>query len=287
MAIGTTTAILGSAALGAGASVIGGKNQSKAVQKAANASQAASDQATAEQRRQFDIANANQQPWLTTGTSALNQLASLYGLQTSQGPNFGSFNEAAYLAANPDVAASIRAGNFGGSGLAHYTEYGRNENRPGTPQAQTGSTGTAPSGMAGFVASPDYQFRLNESQRALTARNAALGIQDSGAAQRAAIQYAGNLASGEFNNYANRLSSLAGVGQTAAQNTAALGANYAGAVGNIGMNNAQSLASSYQQQGANSANMWGNLAGIGSGLLGNFAGFGSATGPGGDLWRLY
>ena len=124
--------------------------------------------------------------------------------------------------------------------------------------------------MNPFFASPDYQFRMNESQRALTARNAALGIQDSGAAQRAAIQYAGNLASGEFNNYANRLSALAGVGQTAAQNTAQLGQNYANAVGNIGMNNAQSLASSYQQQGQNSAQMWGNLAGIGSGLLGHF-----------------
>lgn len=266
MAIGTTAAILGSSALGAGASVIGGKNQSKAAKQAANASQNAADAATAEQRRQFDIANANQQPWLTTGTSALNQLASLYGLQTA--PNATTFNESSYLAANPDVAAAIQNGQFGGSALNHYNQYGKNEARQGGV-TQTGGT-TSGTGMAGFVASPDYQFRLNESQRALTARNAALGIQDSGAAQKAAIQYAGNLASGEFNNYANRLSALAGVGQTAAQNTAQLGQNYANAVGNIGMNNAQSLASSYQQQGANSANMWGNLAGIGSGLLGHF-----------------
>ena len=282
MAIGTTAAILGSAALGAGASAIGSKNQSKAVQKAANASQNASDAAIAEQRRQFDIANANQQPWLTTGTSALNQLASLYGLQTA--PSASAFNSASYLAANPDVAAAIRAGEFGGSALNHYNEYGKNEGRQGGVTQTGGSSGT---GMAGFIASPDYQFRLNESQRALTARNAALGIQDSGAAQRAAIQYAGNLASGEFNNYANRLAGLAGVGQTAAQNTAALGANYAGAVGNIGMNNAQNLGSSYQQQGQNSANMWGNLAGIGSGLLGNFAAPASPTARGGSLWGLF
>lgn len=283
MAIGTTAAILGSSALGAGASVIGGNKQSKAAQKAANASQAASDRATAEQRRQFDIANQNQQPWLTTGTSALNQLASLYGLQTA--PNATTFNESSYLAANPDVAAAIQNGQFGGSALNHYNQYGKNEGRQGGV-TQTGGT-TSGTGMAGFVASPDYQFRLNESQRALTARNAALGIQDSGAAQKAAIQYAGNLASGEFNNYANRLSSLAGVGQTAAQNTAQLGQNYANAVGNIGMNNAQNLASSYQQQGANSANMWGNLAGIGSGLLGQFATPTSPTARGGSLWGLF
>ena len=182
------------------------------------------------------------------------------------------------------MAAAIRAGEFGGSALNHYNEYGKNEGRQGGVTQTGGSSGT---GMAGFIASPDYQFRLNESQRALTARNAALGIQDSGAAQRAAIQYAGNLASGEFNNYANRLAGLAGVGQTAAQNTAALGANYAGAVGNIGMNNAQNLGSSYQQQGQNSANMWGNLAGIGSGLLGNFAAPASPTARGGSLWGLF
>ena len=276
-------ATVGTALLGAGASVIGSKNQSKAAKQAANASQNAADAATAEQRRQFDIANANQQPWLTTGTSALNQLASLYGLQTA--PNATTFNESSYLAANPDVAAAIQNGQFGGSALNHYNQYGKNEARQGGV-TQTGGT-TSGTGMAGFVASPDYQFRLNESQRALTARNAALGIQDSGAAQKAAIQYAGNLASGEFNNYANRLSALAGVGQTAAQNTAQLGQNYAGAVGNIGMNNAQNLGSSYQQQGANSANMWGNLAGIGSGLLGNFAAPASPTARGGSLWGLY
>lgn len=270
MAIGTTAAILGSAALGAAGSVAGSNAQSKAAKSAANASQQATDASIAEQKRQFDIAQQNQQPWLTTGTSALNQLASLYGLQTAQPSAASQFNEAAYLAANPDVARSISAGNFGGSALNHYLEYGQKENRPGTPQAAQASTGPAVTGMNAFVASPDYQFRQDEQARALTARNAALGIQDSGAAQKAAMQYSGNLASGEFNNYANRLASLAGVGQSAANSSAAQGANYASNVGNALTNNAQNLASSYAMQGANTANMYGNLAGIGAGLLGRF-----------------
>lgn len=123
--------------------------------------------------------------------------------------------------------------------------------------------------MAQFQASPDYNFRLNESLRALTARNAALGIQDSGAAQRSALTLAGNQASGEFNNYANRLASLTGVGQTAAQNNAALGQNYASAVGGIAQNNAQNLASSYQNQAAINGQLYQNLAGIGTGLIMN------------------
>lgn len=263
MAIGTTAALLGSAALGAAGSIAGSRAQSNAAKNAANASQQATDAAVGEQRRQFDIGQQNMQPWLTTGTSALNQLASLYGLQTSQTPS--TFNSSAYLAANPDVAAAVRTGQFGGSALQHYNEYGRNENRPGVTNQASG-----PSGMAGFVASPDYQFRQDEQMRALTARNAALGIQDSGAAQRSALQLSGNLASGEFNNYANRLAGLAGVGQTAAQNQAAAGQNFANSYGNLLGQNAQNLGSSYQQQGANSANMWGNLAGIGAGLLGNW-----------------
>jgi len=124
--------------------------------------------------------------------------------------------------------------------------------------------------LSGFNASPDYNFRQNEQARALTARNAALGIQDSGAAQRSALKYSGNLASGEFSNYANRLSALAGVGQTAAGQNQALGTNYANAITGIQQNNGQSLASSYQNQGAINGGLAQNIAGIGAGLANGY-----------------
>lgn len=270
MAIGTTAAILGSAALGAAGSAIGSNAQSKAAGKAANASQQAADATIAEQRRQFDIGQQNQQPWLDTGKNALSVLGGMYGLNNGQGGgSAGGLNWNSYLQANPDVATAIQGGAYGGEGgiagaaQRHYNEYGIGEGRA-APAVSTP--------YDSFLASPDYQFRQDESMRALTARNAALGIQDSGAAQRSALQLSGNLASGEFNNYANRLSSLAGVGQTAAQNTAAAGQNFANSMGQVLGNNAQNLASSYGQQGAASANMWGNLAGIGSGLVGQFGG---------------
>lgn len=260
------------AGVGAAGTIASSNAQSKAAKNAANASQQATDATIAEQRRQFDIAQQNQQPWLTTGTSALNQLASLYGLQrstTSQPGSVSGFNEQAYLAANPDVAASIQQGGFGGSALNHYQQYGQNEGRQGgvATTGQVGAASPVPSGMDAFFKSPDYQFRMDEQGRALTARNAALGIQDSGAAQKAALQYSGNLASGEFNNYANRLASLAGVGQSAANQSAAQGANFANNMGSVLGNNAQNLASSYAQQGAANGQMWGQLAGIGSGLI--------------------
>ena len=63
----------------AGGSIVGGLISSQGAQSAADTAAGASTQASqasiAEQRRQFDINQANQQPWLTAGTGAVNQLA--------------------------------------------------------------------------------------------------------------------------------------------------------------------------------------------------------------------
>lgn len=274
------------AGVGASGTIAASNAQSKAAKSAANASQQATDASIAEQRRQFDIAQQNQQPWLNTGQSALSELAGLYGLSTGGGANASTY---AYLQANPQVKADIDAGYFGGSGDYNSAvnwnrnEYGGAMQNTGRITAggyggaqQVGVTGapsnSASGNLAPFFASPDYQFRQSEQMRALNARNASLGIQDSGAAQKAAIQYSGNLASGEFNNYANRLASLAGVGQTAANTSAQLGQNFANNFGNLQTQNAQNLGSSYMQQGQNTANMWGNLANIGSSALGYWGG---------------
>lgn len=264
---------------GVAGAAIGANAQNKAAKQSAAASQAATDQTIAEQRRQFDIGQQNQQPWLTTGNSALSQLAGLYGLNTqSGGANASTY---AFLQANPQAKAAIDAGHYGGpddynaSVNRFRNEYGNAPDirNPGVGTAQSGQAQQVPGVTAGgsnfgsFFASPDYQFRQDEQMRALTARNAALGIQDSGSAQRSALQLSGNLASSEFNNYANRLASLAGVGQTAAQGQAAAGANFANSMGNVLSNNAQNLASSYAQQGANNANLWSGIGGaVGSGL---------------------
>lgn len=259
---------------GVAGAAIGASATNKAAKQGAAASQQATDATIAEQRRQFDIGQQNQQPWLTAGNSALNQLAGLYGLNTT--PGGASAQTYAYLQANPQVKADIDAGAFGGPGNYdaavnwRRNEYGGVDNGTGSVTAggQQGAAGAGGnSAMNAFFTSPDYQFRQDEQMRALTARNAALGIQDSGAAQRSALQLSGNLASGEFNNYANRLSSLAGVGQTAAQNTAAQGQNFANSMGNVLGQNAQNLASSYATQGANNANLWSGIGGaVGAGV---------------------
>lgn len=267
--------VAAAAALAAGGAIASSSAQKKAAKSAASASQAATDQTIAEQRRQFDLSRSDMQPWLRTGSAAINQLANLYGLgQPAQttGPlnqnyqtsgafllpyNAGGFEQMATLPSNPDYQLNTM-------------QYGAAQ--PVSTNAVSTSQNPQQSAMGQFFQSPDYQFRMNEAMRALTARNAALGIQDSGAAQKAALQQSGNLASGEFNNYANRLSAMAGVGQTAAQNSAQLGSAMAGNIGNALANNAANLSSSYQNRANAQTGLYGSLANLGGGILGYYGG---------------
>jgi len=276
------------AGVGAAGAVASANASNRGQQQAATASQTAADQATAEQRRQYDLSRADNAPWLQTGQSALSQLAGLYGLNQGGGQGQGQTQTQQFPL--PTQGSSVIGGSGFGGGMTgnkyvdgyDFQQYAPAD--PTSPQVNGGggdgyvspsasmTTGTTGGNLAPFFASPDYQFRQNEQARALTARNAALGIQDSGAAQRSALQYSGNLASSEFNNYANRLSALAGVGQTAAGQNQALGTNYANSVGNIAQNNAQNLASSYANRAETNSNLYGGLAGsLSSGLqwLGN------------------
>ena len=257
------------AGVGAGGAILSANASNRGQQQAADASQQAADAATAEQRRQYDLSRADNAPWLATGQSALSQLAGLYGLNTGAQPA----TQGNGVVGQTGFGGDLNGGNGNvTNGLIDPTRFGdaqvqRAISNDG-PQINGGpgdgyKSPTAPTSgnFASFFASPDYQFRQSEQARALTARNAALGIQDSGAAQRSALEYSGNLASGEFNNYANRLASLAGVGQTAAGQNQALGTNYANAVGGIAQNNAQTLGSSYQNQADTRANLYGGIAG--------------------------
>lgn len=77
---------------------------------------------------------------------------------------------------------------------------------------------------------PGYQFRLEQGNKAMNAGLAARGMGNSGAALKSLSRYGQDYASNEFSNAYNRLSSLAGVGQTANQNNQASGSNYANGV---------------------------------------------------------
>lgn len=160
--------------------------------------------------------------------------------------------------------------------------------------------------MGDFQADPGYQFRMSEGTKALQNSAAARGSLNSGATMKALTRYSQGVASDEyqnaynrFNNDAstryNRLSSLAGLGQTANNQVGNAGQNYANQVSQnqIGVGNANAAAQIAQGNAINGAigtgmNSWmqynmmnrlapqvtpavgtfGNVGGSGSGMLG-------------------
>ena len=80
MPVGLVAAGVGAAGAIGGAIISG-----NAAKSAAKTSAQAADRSLAVQQQQFDQTTANNKPFLTTGTSALKQLAGLYGLDTVDG----------------------------------------------------------------------------------------------------------------------------------------------------------------------------------------------------------
>ena len=156
------------------------------------------------------------------------------------------------------------------------------------PYRQTGTDALGRlSGLAGFdptpdasavMAEPGYQFGLDQGRRALEGSAAAGGGLYSGSALKALTRYgndyattkygdAFNRAQSSFGNRWNRDASLAGIGQTANQQSAAAGQNFANNASGIltGLGNAQG--GNALAQGS----IWGNALGqLGGRLAGQF-----------------
>lgn len=278
MPIGLVTA--GVAAAGAiGAAVISSSSSSKA----AKTVQQGADTATAEQQREYNQSRADLQPWLSTGSAALAKLAKLYGLDS--GPaQMPASSVGGTVSGQQPVATGPNGGGLGlnknGNNQFLQPEGGAFSLDPGlyAPQGTTSEPGSTTASQsnsgatdpnADFYQSPDYMFRLSQGLGGVDAGAASRGSLDSGATRKAEIAYAGNLASGEYSNYANRLAAIAGVGQTAANTDAATGASTATNISNIAQNAANNQASSYLAQGQGYANAISQAAGIGSGLITN------------------
>ena len=103
-----------------------------------------------------------------------------------------------------------------------------------------------------FFQDPSYQFRMDESLKGLDQSAASRGRVLSGAQDKAIVDYAGNLASQEYNNAFNRSLttyntnqntdlSIAGLGQNATSQTAAAGASVANSITSNTMNSTNAL----------------------------------------------
>ena len=108
-----------------------------------------------------------------------------------------------------------------------------------------------------FVNDPSYQFRKQQGMDGIESSAAASGGLLSGAALKSLNRYNSDLASQEYGNAFNRLSSVAGTGQTTATNLGQFGAQNAMNQGDYAVNGANAQANGivgaagHRQQGFN------------------------------------
>lgn len=337
---------IGAAILG-GTSLLGGlfgsKSSEKAADKASQASiqaaqieaQAARD-ALAFQRRVYEDQLRLQQPYYGTGTNALAQLGSLYGLY--QAPNFAGGGPAAMASQPAQPAVATQQPTVAGGGqqatrylpgvgnvAPAYADLFAKYNDPAlggfdkwsmdgiSPQDRyaltqnyaqgeadswqdiirgiSGSGGAPaqvaqpqqsqapmfnPTGMGGFYGGPEYELAQNSlgvamdrGMGALDRSAAASGGFLSGAQAKAISDYAQDTnqryVQGAYDQYANRLAALAGIGQTASNAQGNAASQYGANAGNLMQAAGQAQgagvlnAGQYQAGGITGAsNAWGN-----------------------------
>lgn len=113
-------------------------------------------------------------------------------------------------------------------------------------------------GEEDFRASPGYDFRRSEMQKAVDRAMSARGMYGSGARGKALARYADDLATDEYNQEFNRLAALAGVGQTGvSQGMGALGQQ-----GGYELARGQARQSGYDRSSGAAINTLAGLAGM-------------------------
>ena len=239
------------AALIGGGSVLSGILGSRSANRAADAqTDAARQQAELERRALLMQANL-QEPQRGVGYQALGDLSSLYGYTV---PNYTSLQDltrivnggapgtAAFDGVN-DLTMNPRGGIMGGAAgiaqnfIARLAQQRAAGQQPAIAAPQAGQGGQ-PGNMSRFFASPDYQFRVGQAVKGLDRSAAARGGATGGNNIANVLQRSGDLASGEYGNYWNRLAQLSGMGQVANQ-----------AVGNAGQQYAAGAGQAYQNAG--------------------------------------
>lgn len=202
------------------------------------------------------------------------------GTSSTARPGLGFAAQAALMAGNPNAAGAIMA--------RRNARLGRDA--PDTPPIEgggtptgNGNTGVVPPGTPNstvpgtqptsalsafdrFREGSNYQWRLNEGSRELTS-GLARGTLDSGAAQKAIVEYGQNFASNELGRYMDLLAQQQNVGLTAANAVMGVSTNATNAIAAQNTNAGNAAANAALASGQASAGMW-NTVGQTAGQLG-------------------
>lgn len=233
------------AAASIGGSVLAAKSAKKATSKAVAAQTAGNDAAleaqllaqeralTAQREMQqltLDAQSKNSQEAIAAQTKAAEENRALYGEMYDS-----NFNVLAPYSAMGLYAAQHRNALLGLPTAAAAA--------PGTPGPMTGGSGVAlpqanidqKQAFENFLGSTGYQFQLGEGLDAVE-NSFRISSLDSGAAKKAAVDYANNVSRSYFSDYMGLLGQQQGMGLSAGQSIAGVGNNYAANM--AGQNNA-------------------------------------------------
>lgn len=259
-------------------SVVGAFSSSSSGNKAAKAQVKAAQIASDTEKYFYDTTRSDEAPGRQVGQGALYKLADMYGVPrpVSGAPVAGSSGTGATSVTPtlPPIQGSGKGGFVPTGYMPDGIGDGKNTLIP-IPSGQPGSQVNPvdmTAGYDGFQASPGYQFRLSEGVKAAEHSASARGLLGSGAAMKAVQTYGEGLASSEYENYANRLAALAGIGQSATATTAAAGTNAANQISQNQINAGNARASAYATTGTainnGIKNAYGNITNLAA--LGGF-----------------
>lgn len=175
-------------------SAIAGAISGGGAQAGGNMAGNAANRAAQMQQEEATRARAALSPWVSAGTGAIDKITNLLGLG--------------------DLVTN------GGN----YNTYGLD---PANAREKQDAA------FADFKASPDYEFRMDEGIKALDRSAASRGLLRSGAQMKGITDFAGNLASGEYQNYLNNLFKTSGLGSEAASSGNSTAAGLTSSAGNF------------------------------------------------------
>lgn len=299
--IGAGTSLIGGL-LGSNASSNAASEQAQAANNAANLQYQASQNALGFQQQQWNTEQADMAPWLQSGTGALSQLDYLSGVSPQAAPGTtGQTSANPTTSSVPGVPAptsDARSTQMSiGSPTGQTPTAALQATPPGNPAAggygsllqPYGQTFTAPT-AAEANASPAEQAELTIGNQQLQQSAAARGNLLTGGTAEALQNYGQNVAAENYqnvynnayntyaagynqyqnqqNNTFNRLSALAGGGQTTASTLGSLGQSAANGVSSNLLNTASQMGqdtqnAAYQNASGmvNSANAWNSALG--------------------------
>lgn len=251
MAIGTGAALLGSAVIGAGASILGGKSQKKAAQKAADSSLAVAEKNNALAREIYGKNQDNLKPFMQSGVNAGNQVNALLANGPYDGGNI-----------NSTFVNTMDPGSFDdwkkNTGYDFNLERGLKGIGIGAGAGGWLQSGAAIKGALDFMGNLGSREYMNYR----AAKDRFGSYADSFANQERAYD------TDRYNEYLAQLTGQQGMGLTAANALAGVGTNFVNTVSSNNNSAGTVAANAALAQGAANQNMY---AGIGN-ALGQFAG---------------